>query len=225
MVMAARYTSGLCPACGMPLRKGQPIGSGPNGFRHADCKASNAWIKDIIESRRQEDLVRNEWYDGEEDLQQGALARIVDQVLDELAFIARTKPQPEGETPKAPAPTSGLDLTVLPEGGSYYAVPNADGKLTFLKVDRPKDGKWGGWTFVRQYLGGQGPAQRLGCAKPGQGYSGQWPSLMEKVLADPKGAAQTFGQELGKCARCHADLTDETSRAQGLGPVCVGAWE
>ena len=33
-------------------------------------------------------------------------------------------------------------------------------------------------------------------------------------------AQVTFGQELGRCYRCGLELTDETSRSLGIGPVC-----
>ena len=37
-----------------------------------------------------------------------------------------------------------------------------------------------------------------------------------------KDAAAAFGRLYGVCVRCGADLTDETSIAAGLGPVCAG---
>jgi hypothetical protein len=42
-------------------------------------------------------------------------------------------------------------------------------------------------------------------------------------MADPKAAMKTFADELGVCARCHRDLTDDVSRARGVGPVCWDA--
>lgn len=121
----------------------------------------------------------------------------------------------------APAqPIVGLDLSSLPLGDTHYAVPAADGHLVFLVVQRPEAGKWLGWTFVKQFLGGQGPAQRLGSQKPGSAYHGQWEDMLKLVLADPKATAETFARELGICYICSRDLTDETSRALGIGPVC-----
>lgn len=35
-------------------------------------------------------------------------------------------------------------------------------------------------------------------------------------------AAAAFGRLYGVCAACAADLTDETSIARGLGPICAG---
>ena len=57
-------------------------------------------------------------------------------------------------------------------------------------------------------------------------YTGR--SLNEALLAikaDPMSAAALYGQELGRCGRCGLELTDETSRALGLGPICAGKSE
>lgn len=40
----------------------------------------------------------------------------------------------------------------------------------------------------------------------------------------PKAEAVAFGQLYGVCIACGADLTDETSIARGIGPVCGGRW-
>lgn len=44
---------------------------------------------------------------------------------------------------------------------------------------------------------------------------------LTKIAADPKAAAVRFGHETGTCARCGSPLTEDKSRARGLGPVCV----
>lgn len=113
-----------------------------------------------------------------------------------------------------------VDLSGLPLGKTYFAVPNSTGKLTFLSVTRPSKGKWVGHAFVQQFLGGQGDAQKLGRQFPGQPYVGQWPDLLKAIVADPKAAALVFATELGICSRCKAELTDESSRAVGMGPIC-----
>ncbi len=38
--------------------------------------------------------------------------------------------------------------------------------------------------------------------------------------ASPETAMALYGQTLGYCGRCGRSLTDETSRALGIGPVC-----
>jgi hypothetical protein len=122
---------------------------------------------------------------------------------------------------------TGRDLRVLPVGRTHAAVDNDSGSVTFLIFDRPdtKDrygnpNKWDGWVFVKQFIGGIGEGQRLGSQRPGETYSGQWANLVDKVLADPMGAVQRFGRELGICGVCSLPLTNDESREFGIGPVC-----
>jgi hypothetical protein len=44
--------------------------------------------------------------------------------------------------------------------------------------------------------------------------------ILAGILADPRAAETLYGTELGKCCRCNRTLTDETSRALGIGPEC-----
>jgi hypothetical protein len=41
------------------------------------------------------------------------------------------------------------------------------------------------------------------------------------VCADPKKAAEAFGQETGRCSCCGRELTDPVSIANNIGPVCA----
>lgn len=53
-------------------------------------------------------------------------------------------------------------------------------------------------------------------------YSIEDPLLM--VIADQQGAARAYARELGRCARCGIELTDEESRRLGVGPECIKHW-
>lgn len=114
---------------------------------------------------------------------------------------------------------TGRDLNVLPVGRTYAAVDNDEGGVTFLIIDRPADNsRWSGWVFVKQQ---QGPNEvKLGMQRPGETYVGQWPSLIDRVLADPVEAVARYGKELGVCGVCHSPLTNVESRESGIGPVC-----
>jgi len=91
-----------------------------------------------------------------------------------------------------------------------YAI-TLDGKLRFFRVNTPTAGRWSGFTFVTEIFGG-------GAIKAIRGLE-----VRNEVLAgianDPKALAR-FGQELGSCGKCGRVLTDEESRAIGIGPVC-----
>lgn len=45
-------------------------------------------------------------------------------------------------------------------------------------------------------------------------------SVLEEISKDPKAASLLYGAKLGHCGVCGRTLTDEESRAAGIGPVC-----
>jgi hypothetical protein len=122
-----------------------------------------------------------------------------------------------------PAPVqTGITFDNLPFGRYGFAVQNESGNLSFFRIDKLQTGKWEGFVFVKHELGGttDDTMRRVGMVKPGQSYVGQWPELMRKIEADPMAAAQLYGQSLGKCGDCQRTLTNDESRAYGIGPVC-----
>ena len=123
--------------------------------------------------------------------------------------------QPE-ETPSQPV--KGLDLTDLPSG--YYAVPGGDTRLK-VRIAHGKEGtKWDGFTFVTDGAA-YGQQKRYGMQRPGQAYSGDIQDALKAITADPKAASQAYGHLVGRCGRCNAVLEDETSIANGIGPICA----
>ena len=101
--------------------------------------------------------------------------------------------------------------TALPPAG-HYAVHDRNGKLQFFKLQR----SFGLSTSVRPrcklVLGG----------KPDTQIDGAFAiELVTRALENPAGSALRYAQELGRCSRCNRTLTDEASRARGLGPECA----
>jgi hypothetical protein len=104
----------------------------------------------------------------------------------------------------------------LAPGGYAIASRTGHNDLDFWWVDRPEEGKWAGWTFVERVIGG---------------HENQRVSLGESVATlgllaalspvDAEEAQALFGQEIGRCYVCGRTLTDEASRAAGIGPVCA----
>ncbi len=45
--------------------------------------------------------------------------------------------------------------------------------------------------------------------------------ILAGILVDPRAATVLYGRELGVCGVCSRTLTDESSRAAGIGPVCA----
>jgi hypothetical protein len=109
----------------------------------------------------------------------------------------------------------GKLLPDVPEG--RYAIPSLTGNndLDFFKVDRPDEGKWKGYIFVKRVIGGR-PADvsiRNG---------GQRRLILDAIHGYGIDKARTlFGTELGQCWKCGRTLTDEASRAAGIGPDCA----
>jgi hypothetical protein len=118
----------------------------------------------------------------------------------------------------------GPDLSTLPIGTHFYAVTNEGGTLSFFRVDNVAEegNRWHGWAFVQHIVGGTDDlyGEKIGRQRPGERYSGLFPHLLQKVVDDPKVSQETFGREIGRCGVCGKVLTDETSRAFGIGPIC-----
>jgi hypothetical protein len=139
--------------------------------------------------------------------QEGSLTREGDR------WAVRHWDDPCPEAPVHQANHGGTPMPDVPAG--YYAVPSGGhNDLVFLRVDRPTEGRWTGYTFLRTVVGGH-PDRRVPRAQV-RGY-------LEAILQQgATKAAQTYGREIGRCGRCNRHLTDETSRARGLGPDCAG---
>ena len=41
-----------------------------------------------------------------------------------------------------------------------------------------------------------------------------------EIAKDVTGSLKLYGQKIGRCGHCSKQLTDETSREFGIGPVC-----
>lgn len=116
---------------------------------------------------------------------------------------------------------TGIDLySALPDGTTRAAALNEDGGLSFVRLDKVTTGRWAGWVFVRAILGAD-EDRRLGAHRPGEAdYAGAWPTVIRNVLADVPAAVVRYGLELGVCGVCNRTLTNEESRATGIGPIC-----
>lgn len=99
----------------------------------------------------------------------------------------------------------------VPAGG--YAIGNGK-EVRFYKIKKPTEGRWAGYTFIEIQASDdlfpvKNPVKRheVLTAITGQGVQ----KSMER-----------YGQELGKCGHCERTLTNDESRARGIGPICAG---
>lgn len=102
---------------------------------------------------------------------------------------------------------------VLPDvPAGYYAIDGNKGEETkFYRVDRPNEGRWAGRTFVK--------VQASGDFYPIKNETEIMRILLE-IAVDSEASTRRYGREIGRCGRCNRILTDDTSRAEGIGPVC-----
>lgn len=99
--------------------------------------------------------------------------------------------------------------TDLPAG--RYAVQGLDGTVMRYQIDKPENGKWAGWTFVRD----------LDTKEPIKDRDHKQAILDELAEAGYLESAKLYGKTTGECGICHKTLTNPESIAAGIGPICA----
>ena len=96
-----------------------------------------------------------------------------------------------------------------------YAVETEEGAvntLAFYKVDRPTEGRWAGYVFVKHLVSDAEERMSWAASK----------AILAKIAeAGPEAASARYGHEIGKCGVCNRTLTNDESRARGIGPRCA----
>lgn len=126
---------------------------------------------------------------------EGSASRWISNMIDKIKTLKASAPR----TPAAPA-------AEVADG--RYAVEH-EGTLKFFKVT---NGKRPGMVFLDVQASDDWHAIR------------NVPRIREIVALiaqDAHAAMIRYGHELGECGRCGRTLTDEASRAAGIGPVCA----
>jgi hypothetical protein len=133
---------------------------------------------------------------------------------DALTFgAARTFIDSYKDAPRKPVPAETVAAGGMPKvAPGHYAVEN-EGTLKFYVVDCPTEGRWAGRVFLSVMASDE-----------------KWPIksaeskrvILAAISVNPAEAMARYGQEIGRCGRCHRTLTDATSRARGIGPDCWG---
>lgn len=115
------------------------------------------------------------------------------------------------KTPATTATTSTPKTAVEFPAGRYALVNRNDHATYFFQVDRPTEGKWAGYTFVKRVSGDN--LLRVD--------RNEAPQILAAIGEDALGAARRYGNETGNCSVCGRGLTDSESISRGLGPVCA----
>lgn len=98
--------------------------------------------------------------------------------------------------------------------GARFAVdtdPGAENAIAFWWI--VPDDRTGRY-YLRQVIGGQGPV------KVRMSPEAMIAIAKKIIAAGPKEAMLRFGREIGSCGHCGRTLTNDESRAYGIGPVC-----
>jgi len=106
-------------------------------------------------------------------------------------------------------PRQSSTASYVPAG--FYALP-IDGTTAFYRVQRPTEGRWAGRLFLDQQAGDE--------FYPIRNHA-QRNYILSLIAVDPRGASVRYGHEIGRCGVCSRTLTNEQSRAAGIGPVCA----
>lgn len=143
-----------------------------------------------------------------------ASKQVASEMIDNLLQAPDRVIRPAQTFSPAGSPAAAPAFPDVPEG--KYAVENGDGTLRFYGVDRPTEGKWAGFTFLAVWASDETFPIKNRETKT---------AILAEIACDPKAAMLRFGMEIGKCGHCGRTLTDASSRAAGIGPVCAAkAW-
>ena len=106
----------------------------------------------------------------------------------------------------------------MPAGRYALEFPGDDAKETrvrFFQIDKPTEGRWKGYTFIHELIGAPGDYRKQDMSKDNRDR------MLRLIDANPNEAMTRFGIETMTCGKCHSPLTNEESRARGIGPVCI----
>lgn len=112
--------------------------------------------------------------------------------------------------PKTVTPASAPQP--FPEVGEGRYAVKMEGVLKFYRVDRPTEGRWAGYTFVKVQASDDMFPVRVRANRD---------AVLAEIAKDPQSAMLRYGREIGSCGHCGRTLTNEESRARGIGPICA----
>lgn len=116
----------------------------------------------------------------------------------------------------------------MPEGryALHWDEPGARGWTGwhFYEVDKPTEGRWVGYTFIKRLIGAPGRYQKVDIKRSDRD------EVLRAIDEDPKRAMVDYGKQAKVCGRCASPLSNDdkphphdglTSIQRGIGPVCM----
>lgn len=181
----------------------KPVAPTTYGYGHSSADSATGKQLDFIRTLREE-----RGLNVTDPIPGGCTKRDASALIESLLKMPKTAPLPPEEILR-PYPS-------VPAG--HYAIKSLTGNndLDFFRVDRPTEGPWKDRTFVKQVIGGH----------PEFAVRGRRAiEVLEAILAaGTREAAVLYGREIGRCYVCNRTLTDDASRAAGIGPVCSASF-
>lgn len=98
------------------------------------------------------------------------------------------------------------------QGHVRFALDMPDGHLHFFMASLPQKGKWQGAIFLNEQASDDFYRVR--------GWERE-AFILKAMLDDVFSLVVRYGLELETCGICGKTLTDEESRARGIGPICI----
>jgi hypothetical protein len=140
------------------------------------------------------------------DIANGMIARF-DSIADDMPYakITQTIDYLKRQIASATVTTNPIHSIIPDVANGRYALKN-DGVIKFYRV---KHGKASGKAYVNVIAGDS------------EFYVPNGVAILTAIAQDAKAAMSLYGMEIGKCGHCNRTLTDEASRAAGIGPVCA----
>jgi hypothetical protein len=149
--------------------------------------------------------------------QNGTASRTITWLLAQPMLSGPGTDKPVGEAPWPDVPEGRYALLELngelrnPAADVTRNVPLYGVVTKFYQVDRPTEGRWAGYAFLSAQASDERHPIKNAVHKR---------RVLDAIADDPAEATKLYGIELGHCGVCGRTLTDETSRAYGIGPVC-----
>lgn len=96
---------------------------------------------------------------------------------------------------------------------------NPDQAWSFYQVNKPDSGRWAGYTFVEQLIGNWPDYRKIKLPAAMRN------KVLREIAQNPKQASLDYGLQSGVCGVCSSPLTNPTSLARGIGPICAAKME
>jgi hypothetical protein len=116
--------------------------------------------------------------------------------------------------PQEPRQVSAKEFGKEVPAGRYAIQDARTGTITFYIVEKPTEGKWQGYTFVKMLVGSPGDWRKVRVT--------DWRGTLSAIKAfGTEAALRLFAEKARRCGLCNSPISTVRSRAGGIGPVCA----